>query len=151
MSFHFLTLKYKNKSLEQQYSSHISPNSLLIIEIILPIISLLLIYIYFPIQFKSSMLMIILILISFRRLIVNGWILRHLIGSFYLLTQLLVILLNLNDSLKLEISLLAFVVFLSSYLTIGASLSHLIKLSVAFLSISIYVPLIIHRQQRKRT
>jgi hypothetical protein len=156
MSFHFLTLKYKNKSLEEQYSSHISPNCLLIIEMLLSIISLLLIYIYFPIKFKSSMLMIILIsiklilsliLICFHRLIVKRRILRHVIGSFYLLSPLLIILLNLNDSFKLEISLLSFVVFLSSYLTIGASFSHLIKLFVAFVSILIYVPLIIHKQQ----
>jgi hypothetical protein len=116
MAFHFLTLKYKDKKLEKVFSDHFDPRSLLIIEIILSIISLLLIYIYyFPIQVKSSIIMTILIsikfivsliLIDFYRIFLNGWILRYLIGSFYLLSPLIIILLNIN------ISILVFVLFI---------------------------------------
>jgi hypothetical protein len=46
MAFNILTLKYKEKRLEERFSAHAGPHSLLIVEIVLSIVSLLLIYIY---------------------------------------------------------------------------------------------------------
>ncbi|CAF4684245.1 unnamed protein product, partial [Rotaria sp. Silwood2] len=48
MAFNILTLKYKDNRLEKGFSTHVGPYSLLIVEVILSILSLLFIYIYFP-------------------------------------------------------------------------------------------------------
>ncbi|CAF5170581.1 unnamed protein product, partial [Rotaria sp. Silwood1] len=61
MSFNFLTLKYKDKRLENKFSTHAGPHSLLIVEVILSILSILFIYIYFPKQIITSIIMIIII------------------------------------------------------------------------------------------
>lgn len=61
MAFNILTLKYRDKRLEQGFSAHIGPHSLLIVEVLLAIISLLLIYLYFPIQIRTSIVLAILI------------------------------------------------------------------------------------------
>jgi len=156
MAFHFLTLKYKEKKLEKDFSNDIAPDLLLIVEVILSIISLLFIYIYFPIQLKSSIIMIIfisieliltLILIRFYEILLNKSILRHLLASFYLLSPLIIILININLNCKITLSV--FVLFISSYLTLGVSLSHLFKIFLAIISISIYLPFIIFKKEIK--
>lgn len=150
MSFNILTLKYKDNRLEEGFSSHIGPQSLLIIEVILSIFSLLLIYLYFPKFIRTSILMgvlvgikfiLALILIRFHRIVLTSWILRHFIASFYLLSPLIIIL--IQYPVYYPITLSVFILFISTYLTLGASISHLIKILIAILSISIYLPMVI--------
>ncbi len=156
MSFNILTLKFKERRLEESFAGHIGPHSLLIVEVILSIVSLLLIYIYFlkqkPILTSIIMgiivgikLILTLILIRFHRTLLNWWILRHFIASFYLLSPLIIILIQIPDNDLLTSP--AFFLFISTYLTLGASVSHLIKILIAILSISIYLPLIILKNQ----
>jgi len=153
-AFNLLTLKYKDNRLEEGFSAHIDPHSLLIIEVILSILSLLLIYLYFPKEIHTSIVMGIIvgikfilavILIRFHSILLNWWILRHFIASFYLLSPLIIILIQYPD--YYPITLPVFILFISTYLTIGASLSHLIKILIAILSISIYLPLLIFKQK----
>lgn len=150
MAFNLLTLKYKDKRLEESFSAHIGPHSLLIVEVLLAIVSLLLIYLYFPIRIRTSILLGILIglkliftliLLHFHRVLLNWWFVRHLIASFYLFSPLLIILFEYPDYYPM--SLPVFILYISTYLTLGASISHLMKILIAILSISIYLPLII--------
>ena len=150
MAFNILTLRYKDKRFEEGFSAHIGPHSLLIVEVLLGIISLLFIYLYFPLQIRTSIILAILIgmkliftllLIRFHRLFLNWWIVRHLIASFYLISPLILILFEYPH--YYPISLPVFILYISTYLTLGASLSHLIKILIAILAISIYLPLII--------
>lgn len=156
MAFNFLTLKYKDEQLEQRFSAHVGPHSLLIVEVILSILSLLLIYIYFLKHqiIRTSIAMGIIIgiqliltlgLLRFHRTVLNWWILRHFIASFYLLSPLILILCQLFDY---DLTSPAFFLFISTYLTLGASLSHLIKVLIAIISIAIYLPLIYFKNQR---
>ncbi len=154
MAFNFLTLKYKDNRLEESFSAHIGPHSLLIVEIILSILSLLLIYIYFLKDTRTSIItgiilgiefLLTLILIRFYRALLHWWILRHIIASFYLLSPLIIILIQYPVYYPKTLSV--FTLFISTYLTLGASLSHLIKILIAILSISIYLPLIIITKQ----
>jgi hypothetical protein len=154
MAFNLLTLKYKENRLEERFSAHAGPHSLLIVEVILSISSLLLIYIYFPINLRTSIVMgiligieliLTLILIGFHRILLHWWILRHLIASFYLLSPLIIIL--IQYPVYCPLTLPVFILFISTYLTLGASISHLIKILIAILSISIYLPLIIFTKQ----
>ncbi|CAF1683030.1 unnamed protein product, partial [Adineta ricciae] len=134
MSFNVLTLKYKDKRFEEGFSAHAGPHSLLIVEVILSILSLVLIYIYFLKHqiVRTSIAMGIIIgikliltlsLLSFYRTDLNSWIFRHFIASFYLLSPLIIILCQLFDY---DLTSPAFFLFISTYLTLGASLSHLI-------------------------
>lgn len=147
VAFHLLTLKYREKNLEKAFSSHIGPHSLFIVEVLLSIFSLVLIYLYFPKQiFISIVLSIILlikflltlILIRYYEKVLRWWIVRHIISSIYLLSPLILILISLNLN---EMLIPVFIIFLSTYLTIGASISHLIKTFFALLSISLFLPL----------
>ncbi|CAF1405905.1 unnamed protein product [Rotaria sp. Silwood1] len=153
MSFNFLTLKYKDKRLENKFSTHAGPHSLLIVEVILSILSILFIYIYFPKQIITSIIMIIiigikliltLILIRFHRPFLDWWILRHFIAAFYLLSPLIIIL--IQNSNYYHMTPPVFILFISTYLILGASLSHLIKILIAILSIAIYIPIIHFKQ-----
>ncbi|CAF1069139.1 unnamed protein product [Rotaria sp. Silwood1] len=153
MSFNFLTLKYKDKRLENKFSTHAGPHSLLIVEVILSILSILFIYIYFPKQIITSIIMIIiigikliltLILIRFHRPFLDWWILRHFIAAFYLLSPLIIIL--IQNSNYYYMTPPVFILFISTYLILGASLSHLIKILIAILSIAIYIPIIHFKQ-----
>ncbi|UJR20313.1 hypothetical protein I4U23_023444 [Adineta vaga] len=155
MSFNILTLTYKDKRLEESFSAHIGPHSLLIVEVILSILSLLLIYIYFfkhkLIQTSIAMgviigikLILTLILIRFHRPLLNWWILRHFIASFYLLSPLILILIQLFDY---DLTSPVFFLFISTYLTLGASLSHLIKTLIAIVSIAIYLSLMFFKDK----
>ena len=150
ITFNILTLKYKQTELEKKFSSYIEPYSLLIVEVVLSILSFLLIYIYFPKEKFTSVIMgiiisiriiLILILIPFYHTVFHGWISRHVIASIYLLSPLIIILIQIphHDQLTVQV----FVVFISTYLTLGTFLSHSIKVLLAVLSISIYLPLII--------
>ena len=150
MAFNLFTLKYKEKRLEEDFAAHIGPHSLLIVEVLLALVSLLFIYLYFPFRIRTSILLGILIglklvftLISlrFHQTLVRWWYARHLIASFYLLSPLLIILFEYPE--YYPISLPVFILYISTYLTLGASISHLMKLLIAILSISIYLPLII--------
>ncbi|CAF1037346.1 unnamed protein product [Adineta steineri] len=155
VSFNILTLSYKEKRLEESFSAHVGPHSLLIVEVILSIVSLLLIYFYF---FKRKIiltsiilavllavkLILTLVIIFFARKLLRWWIIRHLIGSFYLVSPLIIILIQIPDSILLTTP--AFFLFISTYLTLGASVSHLIKLLIAILAILIYLPLMICTQ-----
>jgi hypothetical protein len=153
MAFNILTLKYKDNRLEEGFSAHVGPHSLLVVEAIISILSVLLIYIYFfPIKPRSSIitgiiigikLILTLILIRFYRIILNWWILRHFIASFYLLSPLIIILIQYPDYYPSSVPV--FILFISTYLTLGASISHLIKILIAILSISIYLPLFIFK------
>jgi hypothetical protein len=154
MVFNILTLKYKDSRFEEGFAAHVSPHSVLIVEVILSILSLLLIYLYFPIYIRTSIIMGIiigikfifaLILIRFHRILLHWWILRHFIASFYLLSPLIIIL--IQYPVYYPITLPVFILFISTYLTLGASLSHLIKVLIAILSISIYLPLLILTQK----
>lgn len=156
MAFNLLTLKYKDNRLEKGFSAHVGPHSLLIIEIIISILSLLFIYIYFPkTNFISIIMGIIiaikliltLILIRFHKPFLVWWSSRHIIASFYLLSPLIIILIQVSNNYDTASSV--FIIFISTYLVLGASLSHLIKILIAILSISIYLPLIILKQQIK--
>jgi hypothetical protein len=153
MAFNILTLKYKDSRLEEGFSAHVGPQSLLIVEVILSILSLLLIYLYFPKNIRTSIVMgifigikfiLTLILIRFYRILLHWWILRHFIASFYLVSPLIIILIQYPDYHPITIPV--FILFISTYLTLGASLSHLIKILIAILSISIYLPLLIFKQ-----
>ena len=153
MAFNMFTLKYKETKLEQGFSAHVEPYLLLIIEIIMSITSLLFIYIYFPKETFTSIIMgiiigikliLTLILIPFYRTVLHWWILRHFIACFYLLSPLIIISTQTLNHYQLTVP--AFTLFISTYLTLGASLSHLIKILIAILSISIYLSLIIIKQ-----
>ena len=150
MSFNFLTLKYKDIRLEQGFSAHIGPHSLLIIEVLLAIVSLLLIYLYFFHNIRTSISMgvilvielcLTLFLIRHHKSFLHWWHLRHLFGSIYLLSPLILILIQYPEYLPKTLPV--FILFISTYLTLGASISHLIKILIAILAISIYLPLII--------
>ncbi|CAF1221218.1 unnamed protein product [Rotaria magnacalcarata] len=158
MAFNILTLKYKDDKLEKGFSAHFGSQSLLILEVILSILSLLFIYIYFPIKNFVSIIMgiiigikliLTLILIRFHRILLHWWILRHFIASFYLLSPLIIILTQISkyDDTTSPV----FIVFISTYLILGASLSHLIKILIAILSISIYLPLIIFKSEMPKS
>ncbi|CAF4364973.1 unnamed protein product [Rotaria sp. Silwood2] len=106
MAFNILTLKYKDNRLEKGFSTHVGPYSLLIVEVILSILSLLFIYIYFPKKSLTSIIMgiiigikliITLILIRFHRIFLKRWILRHFIAAFYLLSPLIIILIEISN------------------------------------------------------
>ncbi|CAF0948730.1 unnamed protein product [Rotaria sordida] len=149
MAFNLLTLKYKDNRLEKAFSTHVGPHELLIVEVIISILSLLFIYIYFPKKSSTSIIMGIiigiklilsLILIRFHRPFLDVWILRHFIAAFYLLSPLIIILIQYPNYYNMTQPV--FILFISTYLILGASLSHLIKILIAILSISIYLPLI---------
>jgi hypothetical protein len=154
MAFNILTLKYKDSRLEEGFSAHIGSHSLLIVEVILSILSLLLIYLYLMKDIRTSIVMEILngmkflltlILIRFHQTLLNWWILRHFIASFYLFSPLIIILIQYPQYYPLTLPV--FILFISTYLILGASLSHLIKILIAILPISIYLPLIIITEQ----
>ncbi|CAF3088149.1 unnamed protein product [Rotaria sp. Silwood2] len=67
-----------------------------------------------------------------------------IIASFYLLSPLIIILTQYRDYYPTNVPV--FILFISTYVILGASLSHLIKILIAILSISIYLPLIIFKQ-----
>jgi len=147
MPFHILTLKYKDKKLEESFNNDRGSDCLLIIEIVLSIFSFLLIFVYLPKGQSLTILMLILlsiqlilILISFifNRIVVNRCIINHLFGLFSLLSPLIIILLNLNTYC---ITLPVFLVFISTHLTLLTSISHLIKIFVGLISILIYLTL----------
>jgi hypothetical protein len=155
MAFDFLTLKYKDKKLEKTFPSHLPSKFVLIIEIILSIFSFILFYIYFYLTktnkfsiilmiYLSIKLLLTLILIILNEFVLKYSILIHFFSLYYFLSPLIVILIS-NDNY--EIVLPSLVLFLSTYLTLGSSLSHLFKMLVAFISISIYFPFIIFKQQ----
>jgi len=147
VAFHFLTLKYRENNLEKGFSSHIGPHSLLIVEVLLSILSLILLYLYLPKKILLSIVLSIillikflltLILVRFYEKLLRWWICRHIISSIYLLSPLILILISLDYN---EMLIPVFIIYLSTYLTIGASISHLIKTLFALLSICLFLPL----------
>ncbi|CAF2801552.1 unnamed protein product [Rotaria sp. Silwood2] len=118
MAFSILTLKYKNSLLEEGFYAHIGRHELLIVEVILSILSILLIYLYFTKDTCTSIIMGIIIVIILIQY-----------SEYYPKT------------------LPAFILFISTCLIFGGSISHLIKILITILSISIYLPLIIFTKQ----
>ena len=153
MAFNVVTLNYKDRGLEESFSADLDPHFLLVVEVILSMISLLCIYIYFPKRIFTSIalativaieLLVTIVLICFCRDVLRWWIIRHLLACLYLLSPL--VLLFLETSLW-QVTLPVFVLFLSTHLTLGSSLSHLIKTLLGLLSIAVYLPLLIVREQ----
>ena len=157
MAFNVITLNYKDPELEEDFSADLDPHSLLVMEVILSLISLLCIYIYFPKRTFTSIalaiivaieLLVTVIFICFCRDVLRWWVIRHLVACLYLLSPL--VLLFFETSLW-PVTLPVFVLFLSTHLTLGSSLSHLIKTLLGLLSIAVYLPLLIVRQQISRS
>ena len=160
MASQMLTLRYKEKRLEEGFSADVSPSSLFIVEVLLSLICLLLFYFYFPHRFVPSIVLSILIgmeliltlfllCFSLGVVLLRWWIVRHLFASIYLLGPVVLLVSSLLSTDDRDVSLfIAFVVFLSTSLTLGASISHLIKTLLGLVTITIYLPLMIRQEQQ---
>ncbi|CAF1102471.1 unnamed protein product [Adineta steineri] len=153
LAFHFLTLKYKENRLEKSFHKSIESYYLFLIEIILSILSLILIFIYLlkskyliltMLILMSIQLILLILLIYLNKRLIKKCLLRHLFISFYLLSPLIIILLNNNYLLTLTV----FSLFISTHLTLGASISHLIKIFLAFISILTYFIILMFIKQK---
>lgn len=147
VAFNPLTLTYREKKLEKGFSSHIGPHSLLVVEVILSIGSLLLIYVYLPKKLLLSLLFSVVLLVIFlltlllvrqHERLLRWWLARHLFASLYLLSPLVLLLVSLDGEQAL---LPALLLFLSTSLSIGASVSHLVKTFFALLASALFLPL----------
>lgn len=158
MASQMLTLRYKEKRLEEGFSAHVSPSSLLIVEVLLSLICLLLFYLLLPHRLIPSIVLSILIGIEFLLTLIllcfsssvdfllRWWIVRHLFASIYLLSPLILLVSSFSTS-SLDMSVfMSFVLFLSTSLTLGASISHLIKSLLGLVAIVIYLPLMILKE-----
>ena len=160
MASQMLTLRYKEKRLEEGFSGDVSPSSLFIVEVLLSLICLLLFYLGFPHRLLPSIVLsillgvelfltLVLLCLSRGVVLLRWWIVRHLFGSIYLLSPLILLVSSLSSTDDGDIFLfMSFVVFLSTSLTLGASISHLFKTLLGLLAIGIYLPLIIFKQRQ---
>ncbi|CAF5099552.1 unnamed protein product, partial [Rotaria sp. Silwood1] len=153
-----LTLKYKDKSLEKTYSTNIFQYKLIIIEIILSIITYVILLIYLPKRILSSIIISIFILIQliltlfiirYHDIYLNISIFKYLFSIYFLFSPFILILIGTID--QYSITFFAFLIFISTYLTLSRSISHLIKIFFAIISISIYLTFILFKYDITRS